>query len=339
MNATQPIVKTISEGVLEYETTLHPVELKTGEIWNDRYSIPMTMQFAQNNIPSKTSVYFSEGKSRVECENADLGWKGWTAQISDPDHQAGWLCKKLQFLKICVPYDWQEPITTSEEQELPEIALSEEHRPILGYNCRKANYQLGNRRWEIWFSEDLDIVGNPRGIIRKEGIQGTIFSIKEFPRKGQFYTEETNVKKIRITAQRSETFVPPLDCRRFNTIEEAMVENRRLLAGTFAARSEKVASFDGIWKIKSHSDEIYLEVVITGKAVALKTRFFPSGLEENTVGTVSGDWILIDKGQTYQILQMHGRNKISDITFSPFTWVRSTRGQMDAAMQVKIMGN
>ncbi|MEM6270095.1 MAG: hypothetical protein AAF998_11705 [Bacteroidota bacterium] len=320
------------EGVLTYATTIQPVVPKAD--WKDLYSVEITRRFVQYNLPETTTVILGKEAVRIDEVDTDMGWKGKSSRIISRRGGAEIRCKQLQFVCVCAEQGAGPEVFSEEEPPVPRIELTSEYEEILGYRCRRARYELYGERSDVWFTEEV-VVPRVAGTLHREGIPGTIFRVKEYPGAGQAFARETVLVALTPETPQEQDFRPPPNCSVLPNWKEAQKTNQEALEVAFSSRESAPAGWEGVWKLQSATDQVFLEISLLGTEVRLKTCFLPSGREIEEIGRKSGDWILVEKGDRYRILQMDGTDYVVEPTFAPFSWERSTQEDLEQARSAR----
>ena len=187
------MIRTLTAGTIVYRSTLLADDLRT--------------------------IHFDGARSRVERTDDDLGVHGPSIELRTAGRDTVTYCKALRALRICVEYPAEQPV----REEPPHFERLRDTAVIAGIPCRKGTY-TDWRRMHVWYAEEIRVEDPTGAVLQLEGVPGLILQTEE-------EEERVTVEKVSFDAPPPELFSVPPDYRRFDDIDAAQAEERRLVEG------------------------------------------------------------------------------------------------------------
>jgi hypothetical protein len=227
------------------------------------FSEEMTAKIRDYNTPARQVVYFDGRHSRIDEINTDYGVRSPSFQLRSVGDDKITYGKDLANLSFCVEHAAERPVGGPP----PVFAPTGETVMITGLLCHKAEYQ-GGRHLLVWYTNGVHIEDPTGAVLALEGVPGLILQTEQVPRSDREDTvERITVTALSFEAPPPEIFSVPAGYRRFDSVDAARAEDRRIADAKAIdeLRRHPLSAaehdmFVGEWLLDTSKDKVLVEV-------------------------------------------------------------------------------
>ena len=257
----------ITSGKIVYRITFVPNPSYRGGR-SDLFSDELHARIRRQNTPEWRVVYFDGSHSRTEEINVDYGVRSPSFQLRSAGHDTITYCKEFPHFNFCIEY----PIQLAPGGPPPYLAPTEETATIAGVICRKGKYQ-GPRHALVWYAEDLDVEDPTGAVLQLEGVPGLILQTEDIAASDTVdAVRRVTVTELSFEPPPPEIFSAPASYRKFDSIDDARAEDRRMLDAKSADELQRHPlgdnereMFIGEWLFDTPTDKILVVIAPAGE--------------------------------------------------------------------------
>lgn len=260
-----PAQRQVAAGTIRYQISFVPNPEYRGGRGDDLYSDELRAEIRRRNVPEWKVVHFDGHRARTETVDADYGVRSPSFELRSSGGEVVTYCKQFPHFGFCVEH----PIDRPAGGPPPHLKPSGEVATIAGFRCQKAEY-LGSRHLLVWYTDEV-AVNDPTGaVLSLEGVPGLVLQTQEVPASAATdAVMRVTVAELSSAPPAPEIFSPPVNYRRFATLDDARAEDRRMLDESSAKASKGIgpeddAEFAGRWVFATSKDRIVVEITAEG---------------------------------------------------------------------------
>lgn len=257
----------ITSGKIIYQIAFVPNPSYRGGRLN-LFSGDLQARIRRQNVPESRVAYFDDRLSRTEEINVDYGVRSLSFRLMTAGRDTITYCKEFRNFGFCVEYPAQLPIGGPP----PDLQPADETAVIAGLRCRKAEYQ-GSRHVLVWYTEEFEIAKPTFAMLQLEGVPGLILQTRDIAGSDKVdAVQQVTITELCFEAPPPEIFSVPAKYRRFDTIDDARAEDRKILNAKSdeelrlrPLEVDELDMFVGEWLFETPEDRIQVEIVRSGE--------------------------------------------------------------------------
>jgi hypothetical protein len=318
-------------GKIVYRTTFVPNPSYRGDRSN-LFSDDLHARIRRRNVPETRVVYFDGDHSRSEEINVDYGVRSPSFQLRTAGRDAITYCKEFRNFGFCVEHPVQLPVGGPP----PDLTSTDETVTIVGLHARKGKYQ-GPLQLFVWYAEEVEVEDPTGAVLQLEGVPGLILQTESVAGSDRIDTlKRVTVIELSFEPPPPEIFSVPSNYLKFDDIDEARVEDRRMLdvKSSEELRLRPLAvderdMFVGEWLLELPEDRLLLQIARTGeneflfRTSVLSAPADLAGLVSDEKACMKGRLLLVEEPPNYRLYKLtdSGR-RLTQVDNDLFTFSR-----------------